>query len=64
MPADDAATASPRTRRTTLIAQVYLRDALETIDAELGEGAARKNPALVVAYLQACATIHARPPAR
>lgn len=51
-----------KTRRTSLVVQVYLRDALETIDAELGEGAARKHPELVAAYLQACATIHARPP--
>lgn len=34
----------------------YFRTALETIDAEMGEGEARKNPALVAAYLQALAT--------
>lgn len=34
----------------------HVRTALETIDAEMGEGEARKNPAVVAAYLQALAT--------
>jgi len=31
----------------------HFRAALETIDAELGAGEARKNPALVAAFVQA-----------
>lgn len=34
----------------------HFRTALETIDAEMGAGEARKNPALVAAYLQALAS--------
>ena len=33
----------------------HLRSALEIIDAELGPGEARKNPALLAAFLQAAA---------
>lgn len=33
----------------------HLRAALETIDAELGEGEARKSPALVAAFMQSAA---------
>jgi len=33
----------------------HLRAALETIDAELGPGEARKNPALLAAFIQAAA---------
>lgn len=33
-------------------------EALEVIDAELGLGAARNNPPLIAAYVQACASIH------
>ena len=60
MPASNAQDA--RTKRVATIAQVYLREALETIDAELGSGAARANPALVAAFLNACAVIHGKSP--
>ena len=51
-------TPTPPDRKVSAIVHGYLREALEVIDAELGEGEARKHPALVAAYVTACAAVH------
>ena len=51
-----SANAETLMRQSGMTAQNYLRYALEAIDAEMGEGQARKNPQLVAAFIAACAS--------
>lgn len=50
-------TASPQTLMDQAPKTVvgYMQDAVRYIDSEFGEGYAAKNPALVAAFIQACA---------
>jgi hypothetical protein len=42
-------------RQAPMTVEVYLIDAIKTIDNQFGEGYAKQNPQLVGAFIQACA---------
>lgn len=53
----DMITASPEhlMRQASMTAREYLREAIAAIDAQLGPGYARENPALIGAFMAAAA---------
>lgn len=50
-----SATVETLMKQAPMTAQKYLRDALEGIDAALGQGEAKKNLQLVGVFMQVCA---------